>query len=760
MIGPCIRQAAGVRPGEPLPVRQQKLAERVQRHVAAKEVTRVSEFLGELTGTPFGDEPSMQLRAARQDPMLMGDQMRRAWEDWLSAECAAHPVILVLEDLHWGDLPSVKFVDAILRNLRDQPLMVLALARPEIHELFPKMWEGRDLQEVRLGPLTRKASEKLVRQVLGEEVPAETVERLVEQAGGNAFYLEELIRAVAEHDEGKLPDTVLAMVQARLEALDGEARRVLRAASVFGQVFWRGGVSTLLGGEERKVQIDEWLEDLADKELVTKRNEGRFPPEAEYIFRNALLREAAYATLTEGDRALGHRLAGQWLEKAGESEAVTLAEHFERGGEPGRAVASYRRAAEQALEGNDLEAAVTRAERGIACGAQGEARGALRLLQADAHRWRGEFAEMERCALEAMGWLLPGGPLWCGAAAEVAVACRALGERDRLVSLVGELAAAAKSGKVELDATYAIASARVAIQLFLAGRADLAEPLLERVAGAFVTSRDPSVEGWMHQARSFGALFEADPGSYLAECQAAAERFEEAGDLRSVSNARVNLGFAYMELGGFREAERALRDALAAAERMGLHNVVATAKNNLGLALARLGELEEAQRIETQAIEASLAQHDRRMEGASRHYLASILAERGDVALAEEEAMRAAEMLEVAPPLRAHALATLAHIRLARGNAVGARAAAEEALTLLESLGGIEEGESLVRLVHAEALRACGEEVRAREAIVKARGRLHDRAAKIKDATLRASFLEHVPDNKRTISCADEWNAQ
>ena len=105
----------------------------------------------------------MQLRAARRDPTLMGDQMRRAWEDWLAAECGAQPVVLVLEDLHWGDLPTVRFVDAALRNLRDQPLFVLALARPEVHEHFPRLWAERDVSEIRLGELGRKAAERLVR---------------------------------------------------------------------------------------------------------------------------------------------------------------------------------------------------------------------------------------------------------------------------------------------------------------------------------------------------------------------------------------------------------------------------------------------------------------------------------------------------------------------------------------------------------------------------------------------------------------------
>src|SRR5215510_10365493 len=108
------------------------------------------------------------------------------------------------------------------------------------------------------------------------------------------------------------------MAQARLEALEADARRVLRAASVFGQVFWRGGVTALLGGEERAAALGEWLDTLADREAVSRRAECRFPGEVEYVFRHALVREAAYSMLTEADRALGHRLAGGWLEVLGE----------------------------------------------------------------------------------------------------------------------------------------------------------------------------------------------------------------------------------------------------------------------------------------------------------------------------------------------------------------------------------------------------------------------------------------------------------
>jgi eukaryotic-like serine/threonine-protein kinase len=277
----------------------------------------------------------------------MGEQMRQAFVDFLQAECAAHPLVLVLEDLHWGDPPTIRFVDAALRALHEQPLLVLALARPEVHEALPRLWDGRALVELALTPLTRRASERLAREVLGDSVPAALIKGIVDRADGNAFYLEELIRAASLGKGAALPETVLAMVHARLFGLDPEARRVLRAASVFGQSFCRGGVSALLGGAD----VEGWLAALAHQEVISVDAGGKFPGEAEYTFRHSLLREAAYGMLTEDDRAVGHRLAGEWLERAGEVDASVLAEHFERGGETTRAAAWYRRAAERAASG-------------------------------------------------------------------------------------------------------------------------------------------------------------------------------------------------------------------------------------------------------------------------------------------------------------------------------------------------------------------------------------------------------------------------
>jgi predicted ATPase len=189
------------------------------------------------------------------------------------------------------------------------------------------------VQELRLRKLSRRAGEQLVRQVLGGAVDDQTVRTLVERSEGHASYLEEMIRAVAEGKGTATPPTVLAMVAARLEKLDPAARRVLRAASVFGEVFWRGGIEALLGGGDAAA----WLAELVEQDVIAANDDGRFPGEVELRFRSALVQEAAYGMLTEGDQVAGHWLAGQWLEQAGETDALVLEEHFERcgrGGEP------------------------------------------------------------------------------------------------------------------------------------------------------------------------------------------------------------------------------------------------------------------------------------------------------------------------------------------------------------------------------------------------------------------------------------------
>ena len=776
LLGEILRRTAGLLDGEPLEVRQQKLSTRVARHVEASIQGRVTAFLGEMVGTPLqaggdrersslpslsGDrassthlQDSVQLRAARQDLMLLGDQMRQAWVDFLAAECRAQPVVLVLEDLQWGDLPTLECVDTALRLLRDQPLMVLAVARPEVHALFPGLLGERGVMELRVGELSPKACEKLARSVFGEAMSREAIAKLVESSAGNPFYLEELMRAAAEGRGDDAPATVLAMVQSRLERLDPETRRVLRAASVFGQVFWQGGVRALLG--EQGFPLAACLPKLVEQEIITRATAGKFPAEEEHTFRNALVREAAYEMLTDSDRVLGHKLAGQWLERTGEVEAMVLAEHFERGAEPERARGFFLRAAEQALGGNDLAAAIARAERAVRHGVAGEELGAVRLLQAEALRWRGEHAEAQSHAIEAMQWLPKWSPRWYSAAGEVALSSGRLGAYEPLIERVNDLC----EPIAEISRPYVVALVRAALTLLFGGRSESAAQIIARIdeAEPRIAADDPGVMAVIHRLRANRAAISGDPAGYLSGLEAVIACFERAGDARNACNALANAGHASMELGAYAEAERMLREAMTTAERLGLSTVAAAAKHNLGLARMRQGAIEAGRQTEAEAVEAFRSQGERRLEAASRMYLAMILIQAKRLEEAEREALLAVDLAAAIHGLRAAALAVLAAVRLERGAAAEALVSAAEAMQLLDRLGGLEEGESLSHLIHAEALHATGDILSARAAIATARERLLARAERISDASLRASFLERVPENARILALAAAWS--
>ena len=754
LLGQLVRRAARLVDGEPLDVRRQKLAARVARSTDPAIQRRIAEFLGEMVGTPFPGEDSPQLRAARLDPMLMGDQLRRAWLDFLEAECRAHPVLVVLEDLQWGDQPTMDLIDAALGVLEDRPLMALAVARPEITEAFPRLWSERGVTALRLGQLSRRACEQLVRRALGEQTSNEQVSRLVERSAQIPFMLEELVRAVDEGRGEEVPETVLAMMQSRLQALDPEARRLLRAGSLFGEVFWRGALAALLGSTST---VDELLPKLEQGEWIKRRRIAKFHGEAEYVFRHGLIRDAAYEMLTAGDRALGHRLAGEWLSQAGEMDAMALAAHFDRGGEPARALGHYRAAAKQALGGNDLSGAIERVERGMACGASGSDLGELCLVRAEAHRWQGSFADARQWAERALAVFPKGSDGWFSAIREALASLLDVHEQRRILE-IAEMLDEAWSIEMDAGAARVIATAWMAIRLYALALHDRAEPFhrrLEQVEEQFAS--EPIAHACIAMESAFRQGYLPVDMSVCGETmRAAADRFERAGDLRGACQMRVNLGHVYNELGAYHENVELLTDLHTESQRLGLSYVAAAATSHRTKALLALGRLDEAKASATKAIAALSGHGDPRTEAVTRAYLAMILGRSGELERAETEASRAVEALQSVPALEPFALAVLASVRLAGGRTaeaveLSARAAALVALA--------EESEALIRLVHAEALHAAGDSDGARVAVTVAADRVLERARTIASAAWRRGFLENVAENARTLDLSRAWSA-
>ncbi|WP_437597219.1 protein kinase [Sorangium sp. So ce590] len=751
LLASALRHALGLTDGEPLAARQSKIRGRAAQH-AELDAARVAPFLGELAGAPFPDENDVQLRLARRDAVLMGDQLRLAWEAFLGAACRAGPVLLVLEDLQWGDLPTVTMVEGALRQLKDMPLLVLALGRPDVRRLFPRLWEGRLAHELHLTPLPRRASERLVREALGAHARHDLVARLVERADGNAFFLEEQIRAAAEGKSEGQPETVVAMVQARLETLDAEARRLLRAASIFGETFRSSAVAALLGS----IDIAPLLSELLRREVIVRRGEGRQRDGAEYCFRHALVRDAAYGMLTARDLRIGHALAGSFLEAAGEGDPRVLAEHFERGEEPEKAAEWYLRAADKALRGNDLAAAIACAERGIACGPGAAAVGALRLVEAEALLWRGEAALAEQRGLEATRHLAPGSVAWFSAFTQLAGAGHKQGHYERVERwMMVVLGTAPLAGALIARNACLLEGA---IVLLLGGRYACVDALIDAVEQATedASAADLMIEAKLLYLHGLLRQHNGDPSACIASMSAALAAFEDIGDRREACRARLNMGLCYVQFGYFEAAAEVLRAGLEEAERMALDDRVPNALQNLGLALAHAGEVDAAKAALRSSIEALERRGDRRRECESRLQLARVLLLAGEPALAEVESQAAEALARAVPERLPAAIAARARALLELGRAGEALAATTEALSLLEPDRGDEEG-FLVRLVHAEALAAAGQRAEARGAIALARNGLLVRAGRISDPVWRERFLSDVPDNARLLALAHEW---
>jgi tetratricopeptide (TPR) repeat protein len=748
-----IERAAGLARGEPPDVSRAKLRARVARNVPADDVARVAEFLGEVAGVPFAEAGRVELASARRDPMLLGDQIARAFEDLVGAEARERPLVLVLEDMHWSDAASVKVVGSALKNLRNHPLFVLQLARPEVHTVFPRIGDIASLQEVRLGELSRKASERLVREVL-VDLDASVVDRIVTQAAGNALYLEELIRAVASGRTDALPETVIAMMQVRLEALEAEARRVLRAASVFGATFSRAGVAALLGGAERTTTLSDWLRELVEREVVVRRGSA---DREQYAFCHALVRDAAYAMLTDDDRRLGHRLAAEWLEASGAGDAVVLAEHFELAGEPARAVAWYARAADHALAQSDVQNAHALAGRALSCGATGEVEVEMLCVQSDALEFMGMPEAQIEHGRRTVALLEPGSLRWAEISIRMAVPS-SISDPEPLRAVSERLLEDVPLDSPDAGPTLRAVAERAFPTLLRVGEQSLASRVLDRIvrASAHTREADPLVAAAIHTAMSWWALFTGDLAVSLRGEEAAAEAYEKAGNRRLGCKHRVGAGYSHLILGNYADAVRVLRAEIERARRMGTENTALNASHNLSMALGRIGQLDEAIAMQEDALAAYQQRGDVRLQGFCHIYLSRLRLLAGDVDGAEREGLQALEVI-TDPPFQATARAALARARLTRGDVDLAFPDAARAHELLEHLGSIEDGDESVRLVWAEALWAAGRHDEARAAIADARAKLLARAEKISERALRESYLTAVSENARTLELATAW---
>ena len=228
------------------------------------------------------------------------------------------PVVVVFDDLHWGEPALFDLIEHIADLSRDAPIMVLCLARPELLDTRPG-WGGGKLNATTLllEPLQPAETAALIEELVpaGSGLDPQLRERVQATAGGNPLFVEEMLALLGESDGGDLavPPTISALLAARLDQLAPAERTVLECGSVEGQSFHRGPVQVMAPEEP---DVPGRLMTLVHKDLV-RPDRAVLPGEDAFRFRHLLIRDAAYQALAKADRAQLHERFARWLEERG-----------------------------------------------------------------------------------------------------------------------------------------------------------------------------------------------------------------------------------------------------------------------------------------------------------------------------------------------------------------------------------------------------------------------------------------------------------
>ncbi len=254
-------------------------------------------------------------------------QQEIAWaaREWAAELADARPLILVFEDVHWAEEPLLELIEHLAERVKDAPLMILCLARPELLDIRPS-WGGGRLRAAatELEPLAPEESEELLDALLADrELSPSERKALLEKTEGNPLFVEETTRMLLEGGTSskRIPDTLQAMIAARIDRLRRNEKRLLQRASVIGRIFWEGAVAHVMPEVE---DLEPVLDDLLLRDFITRESRSSITGEHAYRFKHVLIRDVAYAGLAKGARAELHQQVADWLHGVAGEELVEI----------------------------------------------------------------------------------------------------------------------------------------------------------------------------------------------------------------------------------------------------------------------------------------------------------------------------------------------------------------------------------------------------------------------------------------------------
>ncbi len=767
----------------PLVVREkieQGLAAGAETPAEQAELLLQAHFIGHLLGFDFNNSPHIQ--KARGDARQIHDRALIYLQEFLQRTATRFPIIIFFEDIHWADDGSLQTIQQLSSFLNNVPIFILNLTRPSLFERWPQWGIGRPYQQrLELQPLSNQDGHRLVDEILQKAtaIPPALHDMVIQDAGGNPFYIEELIKILIEDkiilkgeeswsiDAGRLstirvPPTLAGILQARLDSLPTTERQLLQGAAIVGRVFWDDTLSylnTALPEPTNQSELQQLLTILGNKEMIFHRPESTFVGAREYIFKHAILREVAYESILKRTRRIYHALVAEWLiqhssERAAEYTSV-IARHLELAGQTLEAITYLRYAGEQAA------ARFANAE------ALADLTHALELLPETNVATRTDLLLIRENVYDILG----------NRTAQAQDLAQLAELTSALAVLEAPATAAARRAELALrqagyayavsDFAGAVVAAQTAIQ-----QADLAGDPTRAAAGycrwgmalwrqGDLPAANPPLQQALSLARSHGApQLEADSlrilgnlSYYQGDYTTAQDYFEHSllvsqtiGDRRGSSSTLNNLGEIARSQGKYGEAIQYYEQRVQIAREIGDRDSISVALANLSLVAHNQGDNQTARICAEEMLDITRAINN-------PSHQAYALTNLGHALTGLQQLPEAVATYQQAVTLRRelneHFLAMESLAGLARafqtgGNKAQAKECVEEILTYLQdhSLDGTDEP-LRIYLTCYQILSAAADP-RAPEILDQGYRQLQAQAAAIPDPTVRRSFLENV----------------
>jgi predicted ATPase/class 3 adenylate cyclase len=578
-LAEMVRMRAGIVEQEDPEAAARKLRETLERYlVDAEERAWVEPRVAQLLGL------AEHVSTDRED-------LFAAWRLFFERLADQNPTVLVFEDLQWADTALLDFVDYLLDWSRNHPLFVLALARPELSERHGS-WgtTKRDFTSITLEPLSDEAMDALL-QGLVPDLPEELRGRIRERAEGVPLYAVETVRMLidrgllgGEIESLEVPETLHALIAARLDDLGPVERRVIEDASVLGKSFTRSGLAALTGMDAQ--DLEPVLATLVRKDLLTLQADPRSPERGNYNFLQALVQRIAHDTLSRKEQKARHLAAARYFEESwGSDDAeiveVTAAHYLDAyRADPDAPDAPEIRAAAR-------EALVRAARRAASLAATEQAQG---YFEQAAELAEGPAAQAE--LLEQ-----------AGAMAENS------GRPAAGVTLFEQ--AIALFTAEDLPHAAARVEAKLASVLWDEGQIDTAA---ERMARSFEILRgDEPDEDLAALAAQLGRIrwFTGNTEAAVEPLEFALEIAESLYLPEVLSEALNTKNLLLIQKGRRQESEALLRHSLRIAQEHGIQNSVFRAQFNLAYHVMGEDRYEEAQEIDRAALEVARRRGDR-----------------------------------------------------------------------------------------------------------------------------------------------------